>query len=78
MTGNAEEHDAERAQRMVAAAEAAKDAEEGSRLVSGTTGGAGGKDAFVKAATREVFAAMGAAGTSLGDRVASRKHFQER
>ncbi|KAF5839880.1 hypothetical protein DUNSADRAFT_18423 [Dunaliella salina] len=76
MSGNAEQHDMARSDRLqrAAAADAARDG------VVANTGGVSGAvregDAFMKAASRDVYGAL--SGASISDRVNSRKHYVSR
>lgn len=74
MTSNASEHEQQRHDRLLRAKEA-EVATEGK--VVANTGGVNGRDgdAFSKAASRDVYAAMSG---SLEARISSRKHFNAR
>jgi len=76
MSNNAEQHDMARSDRLqrAAAADAARDG------VVANSGGVSGAvregDAFMKAASRDVYGAL--SGASISDRVNSRKHYVSR
>jgi hypothetical protein len=77
MANNAETHDMARLGRLQRAHEA--EAAQGDGTVANTAGLSGAAregDAFLQAASRDVYGALSK--TSIGDRVGSRKHFVER
>ncbi|MEW5314538.1 MAG: hypothetical protein WDW38_006028 [Sanguina aurantia] len=72
MMGNSDAHEAGRLERM----KRARDAEGGpDTLVKSTGSGPRNNNAFMQAATRDVYSAMVAGGTTIESRVSSRKHF---
>jgi hypothetical protein len=79
MTNNAEAHHMARLGRLQRAHEAEAAQGEGHGVVANTAGLGGAAregDAFLQAASRDVYGALSK--TSIGDRVGSRKHFVER
>lgn len=78
MTSNAEVHDAARASRVQAANDADVEADTKGRVANtgGVTGGVREGDAFLGAASRDVYGAL--AGADLAARVNSRRHFAQR
>ncbi len=79
MMGNAEQHQQQRHHRVAVAEQAEQVAgDSGLRNEDGLAGTRRAGDAFLGAATKEVFGALAAAGTSVEARVNSRKHFRER
>lgn len=78
MSGNAEAHDAARLARITRARE--EEVADAGRVVANAGGVAGTSregDAFLAAASRDVYGALGK-GASLEARVNSRRHFAER